>query len=364
MTVRIISNDDLDGLLPMADVVDVLREAYVDLSHGEVAYVPLNSLFTPTPRDDDYFRCSTTLGSSARHQLAAIRIKSDIVAWPGGKKETKYAGEPGLFCGLILLFSSVDGRPIALLQDGVIQHLRVGAAGGIGVDLMARRDAATLGMLGSGGMARTFLEAIAQVRRLTSVRVYSPTRANLLAYCAQMSSVVGLDVEPVESAELAVRGRDVVVTATNSLQPTMAAEWLAPGSHVTCVGRRELEPAVFDRATKIAQLGHSAAPRGAQIPGLHRVKGGLNGYIAGSPRQQSRVPLGGPGGTEDYPTIAALIRSGWSHERTPEDISLFLPVGTNGVQFAAVGGLAYQRAEAAGRGRLLPQEWFLETVKN
>lgn len=361
---RIISNEDLEGLLPMPDVVDALRDAYLDLSVSKLAYVPLIGMWSPTPRDEDYFRCSAVIGNSARHGVAAIRIKSDIVSWPHGTKEQKYAGAPGTFCGLILLLSTVDARPLAILQDGIIQHMRVGAAGAIGVDIMARQDATTLGMLGSGGMAHTFLEAIAHVRELTQIRAYSPTRANLLAYCTEMSERLNLEVTPVDRPEDAVRGADIVVSATNSVQPTLDPEWIVPGAHVTCVQRRELVSGIYEIATQIAQLGHSSMPRDADIPGLQRVKGGLSAYIAGTPEQQARIPRGGDSSTADIPTLAHLMASGQTGGRSAQDVSLFLPIGTQGVQFSAVGGLALRRCEEAGRGQVLPSEWFLENIRN
>lgn len=360
---RIISNDDLEDLLPMSDVVDALRDAYLDLSRSHLAYVPMIGMWAPTPRDDDYFRCSAVTGNSARHGVAAIRIKSDIVSWPSGK-EQKHAGAPGTFCGLILLLSTVDARPLAILQDGIIQHMRVGAAGAIGTDIMARPDATTLGMLGSGGMAHTFLEAIAHVRSLTEIKAYSPTRANLLAYCTEMSERLNLEVTPVNSPEEAVCGSDIVVSATNSVQPTLHPEWIAPGAHITCVQRRELVPGIYEKADQVAQLGHSSMPRDADIPGLQRVKGGLSAYIAGTPEQQARIPRGGDSTSEPIPTLAHLMASGQSGERSPEDVSLFLPIGTQGVQFSAVGGLAFRRCEEAGRGHTLPAEWFLENIRN
>ena len=361
---RIIGNDDLDGLLPMSDVVDVLRDAYLDLSRGQLAYVPLIGMWAPTPRDDDYFRCSAVVGNSARHGVAAIRIKSDIVSWPNGAKEQKYAGEPGTFCGLILLLSTVDATPLAILQDGIIQHMRVGAAGAIGVDIMARRDATALGILGSGGMARTFLEAIAHVRPLQTVKAYSPTRANLLAYCTEMSERLNLDVQPVDSPEQAVRESDIVVSATNSVQPTLQPEWIAPGAHLTCVQRRELVPEIYQLASRTAQLGHSSMPRDAAIPGLQRVKGGLSAYVAGTPEQQARIPRGGDSSGPAIPTLANIMASGEMADRADDEVSLFLPIGTQGVQFSAVGGLALRRCEEAGRGRQLPSEWFLEDIRN
>lgn len=361
---RVISNADLRDLITMADTVDALRAAYHDLARSRLAYVPLISLFAPTPRDDDYFRCSAVTGNSAQFKVAAIRIKSDIVSWPSGTREVKYAGAPGTFCGLILLLSTEDARPLALLQDGIIQHLRVGAAGAIGADVMARPDAAVLGLLGSGGMARAFTEAMAHVRPLTRVTAYSPTRAHLLAFCAEMTERTGIEVVAATGPEEAVRGADIVVSATNSTQPTLRGEWIAAGAHVTCVQRRELRRDVYDRADHIAQLGHSSLPRDAGIPGLQRVKGGFSAYLAGSARQQAIVPRGGDSASQSYPTIAQVIGTDWAAGRAPDDVTLFLPIGTQGVQFAAIGGLVLSRCEAEGRGRVLPDEWFLEDIRN
>ena len=111
--------------------------------------------------------------------------------------QEKYCIEPGTYSGIVLLYSIVNGEPLALLQVGYLQHVRVGAAAGIGVDLMAREDADTLGLIGSGGMARTYLEAIAEVRPLRSVRVYSTTPETREAFAKRARDELGLDVEAV-----------------------------------------------------------------------------------------------------------------------------------------------------------------------
>jgi ornithine cyclodeaminase/alanine dehydrogenase-like protein (mu-crystallin family) len=93
-------------------------------------------------------------------------MKSDIVSWPvrhGVRVEDKYCVRPGLFCGLILLFSTEDGAPLAIMNDGYLQHMRVGALYGLGAKYLARSDASVVGMLGSGGMARSHLTAFAAV---------------------------------------------------------------------------------------------------------------------------------------------------------------------------------------------------------
>ena len=110
-------------------------------------------------------------------------MKLDILEWPGEQTEEKYCIEPGTFCGLILLVSTANAEPLALLQDGYLQHMRVGGCCGLGVKYLARADGTTVGMLGSGGMARTSLQAVCQVRDIRRVRVFSPTRAHPRSLC-------------------------------------------------------------------------------------------------------------------------------------------------------------------------------------
>ena len=96
--------------------------------------------------------------------------------------------EPGTYCGLIMLFSTRDGEPLAMINDGILQHMRVGGGAGLGVRYLSRPDSRTVGMLGSGGMARTYLEAFAAVRDIRSVKVFSPTKANRERYAEEMSA--------------------------------------------------------------------------------------------------------------------------------------------------------------------------------
>ena len=108
-------------------------------------------------------------GGSAASGYYAIRMKSDVlteVEYGGTRTQEKYCVEPGTYFGLVLLLSTRTGEPLAILNDGVLQHMRVGADSAIGTKYAARDDARVLGMLGSGGMARSHLEALLTVRPL------------------------------------------------------------------------------------------------------------------------------------------------------------------------------------------------------
>jgi ornithine cyclodeaminase/alanine dehydrogenase-like protein (mu-crystallin family) len=101
------------------------------------------------------FRWGTMEGASRAFETFAIRMKSDMMQWPDGKTVEKYCVEPGTYCGLVMVFSTSNGEPLAIINDGIIQHMRVGGCAGLGAKFLSRADSEVVGILGSGGMART-----------------------------------------------------------------------------------------------------------------------------------------------------------------------------------------------------------------
>jgi alanine dehydrogenase len=143
-----LTNADVQSVLDMRTAIDALRRGYDDLARGDAAYIPRIDLYAPTGRDEDYYRWGSMTGYCRSQDVVACRIKSDVVSWPDGATEEKYCMEPGTYSGIILLYRSSTGEPLAILQDGYLQHMRVGASAGLGTDLLARRDATTIGIVG------------------------------------------------------------------------------------------------------------------------------------------------------------------------------------------------------------------------
>ena len=176
----LISNEDAGRLLTMPLVIEALESSYRGLASGEAVCRPRIDVELPSGNPDRLYRWGAMEGGGPGY--FAIRMKSDIVHWQeenGVTTREKYCVRPGLFCGLIFLFSTRNGEPLALINDGVIQHMRVGADSAIGVKYMARENCEIIGMLGSGGMARSHIEAFLAVRPgIRRLQVYSPTAAN------------------------------------------------------------------------------------------------------------------------------------------------------------------------------------------
>src|SRR5438270_14091645 len=177
-----LSNSDVQSVLDMPATLDALRAGYADLARGDAAYIPRIDIYAPTGREEDYYRWGSMTGVCRTTGIVAIRIKSDVVYWTEEKTEEKYCIEPGTYSGIILCYSIRDGKPLAMMNDGYLQHMRVGACAGLGADALARPEAEIVGIIGSGGMARTYLESFAQVRKLRQVKVYSPNKAHRTAY--------------------------------------------------------------------------------------------------------------------------------------------------------------------------------------
>jgi alanine dehydrogenase len=324
-------------------------------------------MYVPCERDDGYYRWSTVEGTS--DGILAMRMKSDVVTWPVGGdgqwRESKYCMQPGTYAGFILLLSTRNGEPLAFINDGVLQHMRVGGGAGIGAKHLARHDAQTVGILGSGGMARTYLEGFQSVRPITHVKVFSPTTANRIRFAEEMSATLGIPVEPVDTAREAVRGVDIFATCTDSMSPTFEAEWLEPGMHVTMLGPREISREVLARCDVKIRQGSG----GLKLPESERVMAERGhspvAFVAGTAQEMRRLPpkttQGGFGG--DYPDYCDLVTGKVSGRTDDTQITFYHNLGNQGLQFSAVGGLVYRKAKAAGVGREIPTEWFLQDIR-
>src|SRR5512147_2410571 len=124
----IINNQEVEQILTMEDTLAALEQSYLQLAAGEAVCRPRIDIRIPTSDPAKTYRWGTMEGGSTAGYFA-IRMKSDVVyerAHEGGVTEEKYCTRPGLFCGLVFLTSVETGEPLALINDGVLQHMRVG----------------------------------------------------------------------------------------------------------------------------------------------------------------------------------------------------------------------------------------------
>jgi alanine dehydrogenase len=272
----------------------------------------------------------------------------------------------GTYCGLIFLLSVRNAEPLCLMNDGYLQHMRVGACAGLGAKYLSRKNSKTLAMIGSGGMARSYAQAICRVRGVEKIRVFSPTKANRENYAREMEAELGVSVDPVDRAEKAVRGSDIVALATDSLIPVIRAEWIEPGMHVTNVRSNEAGADVLKRADVAGRLGTSTFMLEKPPDGTISGSDGMFAYFAGTDEEKKKVPLA-PSRAIDNPkvgTIPDIIAGRWQGRTSDSQITFLNNQGTQGLQFATVGGKAYERAKAKCLGHPLPLEWFLQDIRD
>ena len=361
----LIDNTAQSGLISMTECVDVLERAFGAIDSGQAIYRPKTDVNVPNSKTNEYYRFGSMEGWF--DGIFAIRFMSEVMTFDrrpdGSWREGQYSVEPNKNCAVVMLFSSENGEPLALLNDNWIQHMRVGGTAGLGTKLLAREDAETLCVIGSGGMAQTFLEGVCVVRSIKRVRVFSPSRENRRAYAALMSERLGIPVEAMDDAQTAMSGADIVATCTNSGTPVFEADWLEPGMHVVCVGTNEVPPGAVPRFDVSVRQGiHSMAPSGDSE--RHRSGVGLSyaGFVAGSEEEMARIPEGGGAhiDSSSFPKYIDVVAGRAPGRTSEEQITFYYCHGNQGLQFASVGGVIYRNAIAAGVGTPMPLDWFVQ----
>lgn len=363
----LLNNNDIQRVLTAQMTREALQLAYRDLVSGEGVCRPRIDIRIPTSAPGKFYQWGTMEGGSTAGYFA-IRMKSDVIyeqEYNGVRTQEKFAGRPGLFCGLILLTKIDTGEPVALLHDGYLQHLRVAADAAIGTDIMARKGPLTLGMLGSGGMARSHVEALMQVREIKRIQVFSPTPANRCRFADEIAQKYGIETQALEAAQQVYRGADILAACTDSAVPVIRGEWLEPGMHVISVGGR---PDATARARFDVTLRFGTVPAPVGRPELGTADEYI-GYLArpNDPQwKNQRIGKAAPviTGQGDDVMLADIIQ-GRSHGRTSDEQITYSERGNiQGAQFYAVAAVAYEAAVKQGIGRELPSEWFLQDIRD
>ncbi|AFK20543.2 ornithine cyclodeaminase family protein [Haloferax mediterranei ATCC 33500] len=236
-----LTSDEVSGLATPAEYVEAVREGYRQRGEGAPAE-PRTKLFNREPPG-----MLTTYSS----------VLPETGAMGGYMYSAGFGAEDAWF--MTPLFDAESGEPLALLDGASMNPFKTGAAGGVAVDALAREDASTVALIGSGAQARGQLRAIAAVRDLETVWVYSPTKESREQFAGEMDRVLDASVAAVASSAAAVEGADIVVTATTASDPVFDGDLLEPGTHVTAMGqyhpdKRELDATTIERATYVPDL--------------------------------------------------------------------------------------------------------------
>jgi len=189
-------------------------------------------------------------GGGFFHYMAAMDTEAGFIAMK------QYTYVQGVLRFLVPLYEISTGALLALIEADFLGQQRTGAASGVATKYLARQNSRTAAILGTGGQAKTQLEAISLARKLDTVRVFGRDPQRRETFCAEMSARLGIPVQPVASAGEAVRGADIVNTATTSAKPVLDGSDIAEGAHINAIGanhahKRELDDTAVSRASII-----------------------------------------------------------------------------------------------------------------
>lgn len=228
-------------LLPIDTCVGLMREALATLARGDVV-MPLRSLVRLPDGSGLLGLMPGYLGEPESFGLKVVSVMP-------GNHGTAYDSHQGV----VMLFGLAHGEPLAILDATAITAIRTAAASGAATDALARADAGNLAIIGSGTQARTHLAAMAAVRPLRRVRVWSRNAEHAARFAREQASSRHPAIEAMPTAEAAVAGADLVCTTTSAHEPVVRGAWLASGAHINAAGacfatHRELDTDAVRRA--------------------------------------------------------------------------------------------------------------------
>ncbi|ADQ66972.1 ornithine cyclodeaminase [Halogeometricum borinquense DSM 11551] len=311
-----LTSDDVSGLATPAEFVDAVRDGYRQRGEGAPAE-PRTKL--PNENPPGFF---TTYAA----------VLPDTGAMGGYMYSAGFGGQDAWF--MTPLFDAESGEPMALIDGASMNPFKTGAVGAVGVDALARDDAETLAIVGSGAQARGQLRATAAVRDLETVWVYSPTKESRESFAGEMDRRLDASVAAVASSAAAIEGADIVITATNASEPVFDGDRLEPGTHVTAMGqyatdKRELDATTIERAKYVPDLRDRVTQDAGSF--LHALAEGVV--------DEDHV----------YAELGEVIAGKVEGREDDEEITVFDSGGT-GIETVAGAYLLYEKAQSEGLG--------------
>jgi alanine dehydrogenase len=314
----LLSEADVKQILTMPLALAAVEDSFRRLADGSALLHSRQRLHIP--------------GKSYLHYMAAADATSGYM----GMKIYTSSGVGLRF--LVPLFHVDSGELLALIEADYLGQIRTGAASGVATGLLARADAAKIGIIGTGLQSRTQLEALSLVRTITEVRAFSRNPEHRERFAKEMSAQLGFSVVAVASAQEAVRGADIVVTSTTSTDPVFDGSWLVPGMHINAIG--------------------------ANFPQKHELNGEAIrrcDLIVADSREQSKLESGDliqmygddKRRWSSVTELAEIVAGKTPGRSNPQQITLFKSNGI-AIEDIVVAGRIYELARERGIGRQVP----------
>ena len=243
--VLILTKEDIESLVTMEDAIAAVEEGFKAFN-SDRAVVPFPvALNVPDGHGDIHIKPGYMKGTSSY----TVKIASGFYDNPKRGLSTSH--------GMLLLFDSRTGHPLCFEVDRCfLTDLRTAAAGAVAAKVLAKKSVSKVAVIGTGTQARMQMIALSKVRKFDELMVWGRDPKKSEAYASEMSKVLGVKVVPAKTAEDAVRGSEVVVTATMSASPVVKVDWISGGTHITAMGsdepgKQELDTKILARADKV-----------------------------------------------------------------------------------------------------------------
>lgn len=252
-----LSRKDVELVLKMDDAIEVVEEAFKELAVGS-AHMPVRQVIKIQ---------NGTVGFMPAYLQGMNAVGVKVVSL-FAQNPTKHNLPTTL--AVVLLTNPENGTLLAIMDGTFLTAMRTGAASGVATKYLSRKDAAELGVIGTGVQARTQVAAVCRVRPIEKVKAYDviPTRRE--SFCKEIAKTYKVTVQGVETCEDAARGSDIIITCSTSKTPVLNGAWLEEGTHVNAIGShapdaRELDSAVIKKAKLVVDSREAALKEAGDI---------------------------------------------------------------------------------------------------
>jgi len=237
----VLSEQDVQELLDIEELIQALEQAHVQFSTGK-AVMPVR-LVVPLPE----IKGRITSMPAYLSEDKALGMKVVTYFQENPKKDL-----PAILA-TISLYSTETGKIVAIMDGSYITAIRTACVSAMATKVLANPETPVMGILGAGVQARAHIRALCQVRRISKVKIYSPSGKSAQKVRHELEHEVGVSIEPVVSAGAVVREAELLVTVTTAKEPILKVDWLKPGVHINAVGshrpdQREIDGATMKRA--------------------------------------------------------------------------------------------------------------------
>jgi ornithine cyclodeaminase/alanine dehydrogenase-like protein (mu-crystallin family) len=318
MAFLLLTEDDVRQVLTMDMALQAVEEGLRKLALDEAVNIP---------------RCRAQTDHAMLHVLSAAAKSLGYMGYKAYSTSRKGAQFH------VSLFDGKTGSLLAILQADYLGQMRTGAASGVATQYMARHEANEVGLFGTGKQARTQLQAVCHVRKISRVQVYSPNEEHRRRFADDMSDLCRTEVIPVPRPELAAEDKDIVITATTSREPVLNGHWLAEGTHINAIGSNFLGKVEIDAV---------AVRRCESIVVDSKDQARLEAGDFVQPLEDGSIHWA------DIHELGQVIVGRYTGRAHPQDVTLFKSLGI-AIEDIAVAGRVYEKAKATGLGRLI--EW-------